>query len=93
MLQVLLPKWGVKTVTNMHIREVTDEGVVALDNNWKTYRFECDTVVNALGYVADTTLTETLSGIVEELYAIGDCVRPGNLLSAVHDAAYIARQI
>jgi len=93
MLQVLLPKWGVKTATNMHIREVTDEGVIALDNSWKSCRFECDTVVNALGYMANTALTEALNGIVGELHAIGDCVKPGNLLSAVHDAAYIARQI
>ena len=93
MLQVLLPKWGVRTATNMHIQEITDGGVIALDNNWKRHTFECDTVVNALGYVADAALGEALNGIVRELYTIGDCVKPGNILSAVHDAAYVARQI
>ena len=93
MLQVLLPRWGVRTVTNMHIQEITDNGVCAIDNNWKRHTFECDTVITALGYVPNNALGEALEGIVPELYTIGDCVKPGNLLSAVHDAAYIARQI
>jgi 2,4-dienoyl-CoA reductase-like NADH-dependent reductase (Old Yellow Enzyme family)/NADPH-dependent 2,4-dienoyl-CoA reductase/sulfur reductase-like enzyme len=93
MLQVLLPKWGIKTVTNMHIQEVTDRGVNAIDNNWKSHTFECDTVISALGYVPNRAVAEALDGTVRELYSIGDCVRPGNLLSAVHDAAYVARQI
>jgi pyruvate/2-oxoglutarate dehydrogenase complex dihydrolipoamide dehydrogenase (E3) component len=93
MLQVLLPRWGVKAVTNMHIQEITDDGVCAIDNNWKRHTFDCDTVITALGYVPNKALGEALDGIVPELYTIGDCVRPGNLMSAVHDAAYVARQI
>lgn len=93
MLQVLLPKGGVKTVTNMHIQEITIAGVIALDNTWKRHLFECDTVVNALGYTANRELGEALQGIVGELYNIGDSVKPGNILTAVHDAAYTARQI
>jgi 2,4-dienoyl-CoA reductase-like NADH-dependent reductase (Old Yellow Enzyme family)/NADPH-dependent 2,4-dienoyl-CoA reductase/sulfur reductase-like enzyme len=93
MLQVLLPKWGVKTVTNMHIQEITDDGVCAIDNTWKRHTFACDTVITALGYVPNRALGEALGGMVRELYTIGDCVQPGSLLSAVHDAAYVARQV
>ncbi len=93
MLQVLLPKFGVNTVTNMHIQEITDEGVCAIDNNWKRHVFACDTVVTALGYIPDASLGEALEGIVPELHLIGDCVRPGNLMTAIHDGAYVARQI
>ena len=42
MLQVLLPKSGVNSVTNMHIQEITDSGVNAIDNNWRKHTFECD---------------------------------------------------
>jgi 2,4-dienoyl-CoA reductase-like NADH-dependent reductase (Old Yellow Enzyme family)/NADPH-dependent 2,4-dienoyl-CoA reductase/sulfur reductase-like enzyme len=93
MLKVLLPKWGVKTLTNMQIQEITDDGIVALDKEWKRHKFEFDMVVNALGYVPNITLSEALNGEVRELYKIGDCVRPRNILQAVREAAYIARQI
>lgn len=93
MLQVLLPKWGVKIFTDMQIQEITDEEVIALDKDWRRYKFEADTVVNALGYVPNTTLGEALSGKVPELYKIGDCVKPRNMFHAVHEAAYVARQI
>jgi 2,4-dienoyl-CoA reductase-like NADH-dependent reductase (Old Yellow Enzyme family)/thioredoxin reductase len=93
MLQVLLPKGGVKTFTNMQIQEITDDGVMALDKDWKRHKFECDTVVNALGYIANTALSDVLNGKVKEFYRIGDCVKPRNILYAVQEAAYIARKI
>lgn len=93
MLAVILPKWGVKTLTDMHIQEITDDEVVALDKHWKRYKFEADTVVNAVGYASNTTLIEQLHGEIGELYTVGDCVKPRNILYAVHEAAYIARQI
>jgi pyruvate/2-oxoglutarate dehydrogenase complex dihydrolipoamide dehydrogenase (E3) component len=93
MLQVLLPRWGVRTVINMHIQEITENGVCAIDNDWKRHTFDCDTVITTLGYVPNNALGEAFDGTVPELYTVGDCVKPGNLLTAVHDAAYIARQI
>ena len=93
MVNVLLPTWGVKTFTNMQIEAITEEEVVALGKEWKRVRFEADSVVNALGYVPDTTLSEALEGEIRELYKIGDCVRPRNILHAVCEAAYVARSI
>lgn len=93
MLHVILPKWCIQAFTNMKIYEIIQEGVVALDNNWKTYKFDADTVVNAMGYVPNTSIAEALKGKVPELHMIGDCVKPRNILHAVHEAAYIARQI
>jgi 2-enoate reductase len=93
MVNVLLPKWDIKTFTNMQIQEIKEGGVVALGKEWKRYEFEADTVVNALGYVPDTSLGDALDGEIRHLYRIGDCVRPRNILHAVHDAAYAAQQI
>ena len=93
MLNVLLPTWGIKTFTNMQIQEIREGGVVALGKEWKRYEFEADTVVNALGYVPDTSLGDALDGEMRHVYRIGDCVRPRNILHAVHDAAYVAQQI
>jgi thioredoxin reductase len=59
----------------------------------ESYTFEADTVVNAMGYVPERNSRKTLKSQVPELYLIGDCVKPRNILHAVHEAAYVARQI
>jgi 2,4-dienoyl-CoA reductase-like NADH-dependent reductase (Old Yellow Enzyme family)/NADPH-dependent 2,4-dienoyl-CoA reductase/sulfur reductase-like enzyme len=93
MLEVILPKWRIKALTNLKIHEITDEGVAAIDKNWNNYKFEADTVVIAMGYLPNNTLGEALKEEVPELYMIGDCVKPRNILHAVHEAAYVARKI
>ena len=93
MLQIILPKWGIRSFTNMRIQEITDDAVVALDKDWNSYKFEADTVVNAMGYLSENSLGEALKGMVPEFYRIGDCVKPRNILYAVHEAAYVARKI
>lgn len=93
MLQVLLPKYNIKIFTNMKIHEITEDGIQTLDKNGKKQKFEAETVVIALGYVPNTTLGERLKGEVPELYMIGDCRKARNILCAVHEASYVARQI
>lgn len=94
-LTVLLPKYGIKTFTNMHIEEIKGEGVVARarDQEWKKYIFEADTVVIAMGYTPNRAIYEGLSDQVQELYMIGDCVKARQIANAVHEGAYVARQI
>jgi pyruvate/2-oxoglutarate dehydrogenase complex dihydrolipoamide dehydrogenase (E3) component len=93
MVNALLPKWDIKTFTDMCIQEIGEGRVTALGKEWQRYDFEADTVVNALGYEPDTSLADELDGVVRRLYRIGDCVRPRNILHAVHEAAYAAEQI
>ena len=89
----VLPKEGVMMFTSMRVYEIKDNMVLALDKEWNNHQFEADTVVNAMGYVPNTTLFEALEGEVPEIYKIGDCLKPRKILDAVHEAAYIARQI
>lgn len=93
LLQVVLPKWGIASFAGLKIMEIKDNAVTALQNNWDSRTFEADTVVIAMGYVPDNTLGEALRSEAPETYMIGDCVKPRNLLHAIHEAAYIARQI
>lgn len=93
MLTSILPRSDVKMFTNMHIAEITDEGIVADDKEWKQHKFEGDTIVLALGYTANTALYEALKDKVPELYRIGDCAKPRNIADAVREGAYVARQI
>lgn len=92
MLEVV-PKIGVKIVTEMQVEEITDKGVVAIDKRWLRHLFEADTIVLALGYRPERGLYDALKGKVRELYIVGDAVGPRNMLSAIHEAAYFASQM
>jgi 2,4-dienoyl-CoA reductase-like NADH-dependent reductase (Old Yellow Enzyme family)/thioredoxin reductase len=93
LMQVIWPRLGIKVMRNMDIEEITDNGLVGIDRNWQRHSIEADTVVLARGYVPSRTLYEALRGQVPEVYAIGDCVKARNIREAVHEGAYIARQI
>ncbi len=95
MFIAILPKSGVQPVTNMCIEEITDKGVAArsTDGEGKRQNFEADTVVLAMGYLPNIALYEGLKGEVPELYMLGDCVEVRQMADAIHEAAYIARQI
>jgi 2,4-dienoyl-CoA reductase-like NADH-dependent reductase (Old Yellow Enzyme family)/thioredoxin reductase len=93
MLGTVLPRSGVKMVTNMYTEEITDDGIIATDRERNKHKFEADTVIIARGYTPSTTLFEALEGNVSQLYRIGDCRKPRHIAAAVHEGAYIARQI
>jgi 2,4-dienoyl-CoA reductase-like NADH-dependent reductase (Old Yellow Enzyme family)/thioredoxin reductase len=93
LLQVILPKWGIISFTNMKILEITDDEVITLQKDWNSRKFEADTVVNAMGYIPNNTLGEALKAEFSEVYMIGDCVKPRNILHAVHEASYVARSL
>lgn len=92
-LSVILLNAGVKIITGWDTEEITDEGIVATDGERNRHSFKADTVVIARGYMPNTALYEALKGKVPELYRIGDCVKARTILDAVHEAAYVARQI
>lgn len=89
----VIPRWRVEVITNMKIEEITDKGVVAVDKAWKRHNFGADTVVLAVGYTPNQDLYESLKGRVEEIYIIGDSLKPRKLWNATTDGAHVARQI
>lgn len=93
MLAVVLPASGIMAYTGMKITKIEQNEIITLDKDWKEHVFRADSVVNAMGYVPNTEISEQLSGEVSEVYMIGDCVKPRNILSAVHEGAHVARQI
>jgi hypothetical protein len=54
---------------------------------------DVDTVAPARGFIPNTSLREELSVFAKEVYLIGDSVKPGTILEAVADGAYVAREI
>ena len=87
-----LRELGVNVMTNKEAKEVTSEGMI-VESRGKKQTIEADTVILAVGSRSNKKLKEELEGKVAELYAIGDCVKPGKILEAIHGGSHIARLI
>jgi NADPH-dependent 2,4-dienoyl-CoA reductase/sulfur reductase-like enzyme len=83
---------GGKLITLARVVEINDEGALYEKERQRTLE-EADTVVIALGQVPDNRLIEILREEVPEIYAVGDVVKRGKIMDAVHSAAEIARKI
>ncbi|MDT8271661.1 MAG: FAD-dependent oxidoreductase [Desulfomonilia bacterium] len=88
-----LPKSGIRTVTKMVIAEISDEGVVVLDRRGNKSFIEADNVAIALGSRPVNTLVDRAQGLADEIYVIGDCKEPRQIINATFEGAAIARLI
>ena len=84
---------GLKIVTETKLQEITDKGVRVCGKNWNEYNIEADTVVLALGYIANNKICENLNGKASEIYVVGDAVRARKIADAVYQASYFASKI
>jgi 2,4-dienoyl-CoA reductase (NADPH2) len=73
--------------------EITDEGMTITMSNGLKKLVVADSIVLALPLMADTALADSLKGMVKEVYAVGDCKRPGLIDTNVADANLTARII
>jgi 2-enoate reductase len=90
MLLDLLRDKKVEFMTNTSLEGVTDEGVNVIDRNFTRKTILCDTVALALGLNPERRLYESLRGESTELYLIGDCKEPHNIMQAIWDGYHIA---
>lgn len=81
-----------KIITQAKVVEVTEEGAV-YEREGQRILEKADTVVVALGTVSNTSLLANLREKVSEIYLVGDAVKPGRIMDAVHGAAEIAKKI
>ena len=82
----------IRALTGTVLREVTDEGVVISSSSGE-HKLEAGGVVLALGAVPDNKLTGELKRRVDQLFVVGDCVKPRRSLEAIHEGSWAARQI
>jgi 2-enoate reductase len=75
----LLDDHNVKILNNNRVIRVTETGVDSAHQH-----FDADTIVLAVGMQCNNEIPlEALAGRVPEVYAIGDCVRPRHVMSAI----------
>lgn len=87
-----LESYGVSILTRTIPQQVTGEGVI-VSRRGRSWLIRADTIVLATGFQGDTGLIDELKNMVKEIYVIGDCREPGNILSAIHEGFEAALRI
>lgn len=88
-----LAEAGVKCLTQVNVKEITDGAVKYLSSDGKEESISVDTVIVATGRAPNRVLYKKLSGKGISLWEIGDCAGPEKVEKAIHTANYTARQI
>jgi len=92
-LQDLLQENNVEILTESTVKQIDNQGVLCADKAGKEFTLPVDAVIIAQGREPNKDLTHALKGTVSEIYDIGDCVEPLNILSAITQAGIVAREI
>ena len=75
----------VKILKSTKIEEITNDGVVVMDRNWKKTFLKADSVVLALGLKPSDGLAREIEGKVKKMCLIGDAERPRRIQDAVYE--------
>jgi len=82
-------EYPIEVKTDTEIREIVAGGVITGNGE----KITADTVVLALGVIASRELEIPLSSKSWALYCVGDCDTPGNIMTGIHRAFHLARQL
>ncbi|MDR2196581.1 MAG: NAD(P)/FAD-dependent oxidoreductase [Coriobacteriales bacterium] len=83
----LLADHQVELIGGSRVVQFTDDGVEIEDHDWRHRVLAADTCVTAFGTVADAALVEELSGLLPDVFVVGDAAKPSNI-KAANNAAY-----
>ncbi|NLA87044.1 MAG: FAD-dependent oxidoreductase [Clostridiales bacterium] len=93
-LRGLSDKASVKVKTGLKAKEITEDSVIAEDNEGKLVTLPCDSVVLSMGVKPRAELIREFDGTAEDVCIIGDCAQEaGNITTAVRDGFYAAMNI
>lgn len=91
-LKMRLENLGVKILTNTSVLKVMSHGAEVLTDSGSA-QLSAEAVVVALGYAPRQDLVAQLRNELVEVFAIGDCVKPRKIFDAIHEGAYLAREL
>jgi 2,4-dienoyl-CoA reductase (NADPH2) len=95
--QIRLLTWfskkGVTMMTGVSYEEITDKGLTVITKEGKRQTIAADTIVPAIPLNPNNELLKSLEGKVPEIHAIGDCMEPGLIKTAIADGSRIAHAI
>jgi len=84
---------GVRMMTGVHYREITDKGLLVDTREGKPELLEADTVVTAMPLLANETLRKSLEGSAPEFYVVGDSREPNMIIDAIADGSRVGRAV
>jgi len=82
-LMFKLEDYKVRLLTKTLAKEIKANGVL-IERNGAEEFIEADSMVIAVGLAAQNSFEAELKEFVPEVYAVGDCIKPGNILGAIH---------
>jgi 2,4-dienoyl-CoA reductase-like NADH-dependent reductase (Old Yellow Enzyme family)/thioredoxin reductase len=88
-----LAEKGIEILTSTTVEEIVDGGVKVSSSKGSQLLGPVDTVVLATGAESVNELEPAVKDIVPEVYVIGDAAKPGKILTAVEQAAELARKL
>jgi pyruvate/2-oxoglutarate dehydrogenase complex dihydrolipoamide dehydrogenase (E3) component len=74
-------------------KEITDDGVISVDQEGNEREFKADSVIICRGFLPDKSMTDALRGKVNEVIPIGDCVEARKFYDAIHEGWVAGNQI
>ena len=80
-------------ITGAKYEEITDKGLTIVTKKGDKQSIPADTLLPALPLTQNSELLNSLRGLVNDIYAIGDCQNPGLIIDAIADGWRIANSI
>jgi pyruvate/2-oxoglutarate dehydrogenase complex dihydrolipoamide dehydrogenase (E3) component len=88
-----MDKKNVERITGASCQEITKVGLVIATKDGRKQTIKGKTVITTLPLKENKVLYNSIQDIAPEIYAIGDCNKPGLIVDAVADGSRIAREI
>ncbi|MFC1980879.1 FAD-dependent oxidoreductase [Chloroflexota bacterium] len=87
-----LSEANVRIIDQALVVQIKKDGV-GISKDGKIEFLKADTVVLAVGAQPENKCIEELKGAASQVYAIGDCVEPRDIMSAIHEGADVGLAI
>jgi len=92
-LMLELNERGVEILTGAKYEEITESGLAITTKEGKKRTIEADSIALVVGTESNTELAKSIEGKVPEIYIVGDCHEPHQILEAISDSYRIACNI
>ena len=89
-LRYLVNHSGTKIMTGTRLTEILDDGIM-VEHDGKSEKIACDSVVFAAGFRPDHSLYESIKAAGFECVQVGDNVKPGKVIDAIHQGYHYIR--
>lgn len=81
---------GVKAEAAAKVTKIT-AGSVTFERDGQSHTIECDTILNAVGFCANSQLEAPLEDIYDDVTVVGDAVAPRKIMTAIHEGYHTIR--